>query len=86
MEWRCLVSDPQTRGAGACPGIDFWAASICRSPLLDVGTVRRGRGVDAARRICRNQLDRDGACLDRAFVPDDVHMSPPGSTKPIPSV
>src|SRR5271155_4084163 len=37
-------------------------------------TVPRVCNVNPTRRICRNELDSDGFCLDGTFVPEDVHV------------
>lgn len=45
-----------------------------RSGTESERAVSRVRHVNPAHRICRNQLDRDGACLDGTLIADEVHV------------
>ena len=54
---------------------------ICASFLLDVGAVHRGRRINPAIRLIRierNKLDSNRGGWNRAFIPDDVHVTVTG--------
>jgi len=46
--------------------------------------VPRVFSVNPTRLTCRNELDSDGACLECAFVAEDVHVGTTGIDKPRP--
>ena len=47
-------------------------------------TVTRICNVNPTHRICRNELNSDGLCLDIALVPEDVYVVATGIDKPHP--
>jgi hypothetical protein len=51
------------------------------SPSCSEMAVPRVCSVNPSRRVCRNELDSNGGCLDGAFVPDDVDMVTTGIDK-----
>jgi hypothetical protein len=53
------------------------------SPSSSERAVPRVLSVNPTGRICRNELDGSGACLDGAFVPEDVCVVTTGIDKPL---
>src|ERR1700677_4532743 len=56
---------------------------ICSNqPSMSEVAVSRMCNVNPTHRICRNELNSDGLCLDIALVPEDVYVVTAGIDKP----